>query len=238
MSKMSKWKLLTSLVIFVIAAAISVSGCSNTPELNSPKPKQTEDTTIISKNVNNQFWDNVLTYKIKAAGENFFTVLGYSNVEEKKWGTFNIYTTPQTVIWCNGKPIPYSQAANKLKENDNFDAVIQRQQDKIIAEEIYGPVFQVWGRIKEISGNQLAVQELKYTESPDTLKHPTGRTLYMLYDSRTLFDPGCSPESLKPGAIIQSTASGCPPDGLLIHGISIYTPPPPEGWRKESPSSE
>lgn len=84
----------------------------------------------------------------------------------------------------------------------------------------------------------LAVQELKYTESPDTLKHPTGRTLYMLYDSRTLFDPGCSPESLKPGAIIQSTASGCPPDELLVHGISIYTPPPPGGWRKESPSSE
>lgn len=229
MSKTSKWKLLTSLVIFVIAVAISVSGCSNTPEANSLKPKQTENNTMISENDNNQFWENNLTYKIKAIGENFFTVLGYSNVEEGKWGTFNIYTTPQTVIWCNEKLIPYSQAANKLKENDSFTAVVQRQQDKLIAKEIYGPVFQVWGKIKKVSGNQLIVQELKYTETPDTLKHPTGRTLYMLYDSRTLFDPHCSPESLKPGAIIQSAASGCPPDELLIQGISIYTPPPPRG---------
>jgi len=224
-SKLNKWKLLVTIVLFI--AAISVSGCSD--DLKANNSKQTQSTTITPNNKdNNQFWDNVLTYKIKAIGENFFTVLGYSNVEEKEWGTFNIYTTPQTVIWCNGKPIPYSQALNKLKENDNFSAVIQRQQDKIIAEEIYGPVFQVWGRIKEISGNQLVVQELKYTESPDTLKHPTGRTLYMLYDSRTLSDPDCSLESLKPGVIIQSTAVGCPPDELLIQGICIYTPP--SGW--------
>ncbi len=222
MNKLKKCKLLVTIILFMVI--ISVSGCSE--DLKENNFKQTQSTTITpNNNDNNQFWVNILTYKVKAIGEDFFTVLGYSNVEEKEWGTFNIYTTPQTLIWCNGKPIPYSQAANKLKVNDNFSAVIQRQQEKIIAEEIYGPVFQVWGRIKEISGNQLVVQELKYTESPDTLKHPTGRTLYMLFDSRTSYDPDCSLESLKPGEIIQSTAVGSPPDELLIQGICKYTPP-------------
>jgi hypothetical protein len=93
--------------------------------------------------------------------------------------------------------------------------LVLEQGSRIIAREIYGPVIQVWGRIEKVSEGHIVVEEQKYTQSPDTLKKPTGITLNMLYDSRTSFRPECTSDSLKPGVIIQSTAVGRVPGRLI-----------------------
>jgi hypothetical protein len=144
---------------------------------------------------------------------NYISIDGY-------WKILSLKINHNTLIWQDGKLIPYSKSSG-LKYNESASVLVQEQGGNVIAKEIYGPLIQVSGRIEKVSKGALVVQELKYTETPDSLKHPTGNILNMVYDSRTLFDPGCSPESIKTGDIIQTTAIGRIPDILLIQGIDV-----------------
>jgi|GEM_PF-4293663 len=175
--------------------------------------------------------ENILHLNVLGVQEGALTVRIPSYIEipdydriENGWKIFDLEINQQTLIWEDGELVSYSESAG-LNENEHFSVLVQEQGSRIIAKEIYGPIVRVWGRIEKVSEGHIVVQELKYTQSPDTLKKPTGRTFNMLYDSRTVFASDCSPESLEPGAIIQSTAVGFVPGSLLIQGISVYKKP-------------
>lgn len=205
------------------------------PNIINPQTniKDKTQSTIDNEQGNNQFWnsENVFHLQVLGIKESALTVRipayakipDYDRIEEG-WKIFNMGIDHQTLIWEDGELVRYSQSAG-LSQGDFFSVLALEQGSKIIAREIYGPVIQVWGRIEKVSEGHLVVEELKYTQSPDTLKKPTGRTLNMLYDSRTNFRPECTSDSLKPDVIIQSTAVGRVPGRLLIQGISVYKEP-------------
>jgi len=68
------------------------------------------------------------------------------------------------------KLVPYTQSAG-LNQNEHFIVLVREQGSRVIAKEIYGPIIQVWGRIEKVSERHPVVQELKYTQSLDTLKN-------------------------------------------------------------------
>ncbi len=196
-----------------------------------------EHSSIADKSVADavdSYWQSpkILTFFVQKTEKNSLIVKVPNYVEvpnyismDGGWKILSLKINQNTLIWQDGKLIPYSKSSG-LKSNELASVLVQEQGSNVIAKEIYGPLIQVWGKIEKVSKGALVVQELEYTETPDTLKHPTGNILNMVYDSRTLFDPGCSPDSLKPGDIIQTTAIGRIPAKLLIQGIDIYSEQP------------
>lgn len=243
---MRKLKSLLCLALVII----NVTGCSN----NSSSVKQTQSnlgqvqnqtdkstsetlnatkSSVQSQGYNRKFWHSkdILNIQVKGVKEGKLTVsipeyvkIPHYNYIDGYWKIFDLEINQQTLIWQDGQLIPYAQSA-KLNQKDFACVLVQEQGNRIIAKEVYGPIIQIWGKVKKVTGNQLTVQELKYTETPDSLNYPTGRTIYMQYDARTAFDSSCSPESLKPGVVIQSTAVGRFPGKLLIQGLSVYNGP-------------
>ncbi len=134
-------------------------------------------------------------------------------------GVTTITITNSTLMWDDGKLVPYSKTPG-LKSNDEFSAVVEKQGSQTIAKEIYGPVSNmISGTISKVSGNQITVKEL-YNPTSKTWK-PTGRVITFVYDSRTLFQSPVT--SLRPGVFVQITSSGFYPGKLLVQGITAYT---------------
>lgn len=200
----------------VVAVAVVVGGIGYETHLNHGMRSYTNHVTGVSSssnkdNASSPNWKsaNLLNGQVMSVGKGKLVVKLPPSSHYAKNGKHtdrNIRLTNNTLMWTNGKLVPYSQA-NVLHQGDFFTAVVKMENGSIIANRIYGPVVQMYGRVVKISKFQVEVKSMYWKLGGNGIKNlvPDGHSVTILFDSHT---SGTSISSLNSGQIIQVEGFG------------------------------
>lgn len=221
-----------SAVAVIVAVTVVVGGIGYETHVNHGEPFSTNNATGVSTlsnqtGVSTPNWNSstLLQGQVIGVGNGHLVVkLPPSSHYSRNGNQTNrdMQIAKDTLMWTNGRLVSYSQT-NELHQGDYFTAVVKIQNGDIIAEKIYGPVIQIYGRVTgevDIPNHRIKVETMVWELGKGGTKQlvSNGNDVTILLDSHT---SGTSMSKLNSGQLIQIEGFGSKDKKILATDISL-----------------